>query len=48
MIVNQSWRIGKIAQTRNPFLAGLRNTLLRLVPERVNEAQIKNMLTVDF
>ncbi|MEI6412422.1 MAG: FAD-dependent monooxygenase [Bacteroidota bacterium] len=48
MIVNQSWRLGKVAQISNPILAGLRNTLLRLVPERINEAQVKSLLTVDF
>ncbi len=47
-IVNTSWRMGQIAQWSNPFLVALRNTLFRLIPERVNENQMKRVLEVDF
>ncbi|MBV6439729.1 MAG: monooxygenase [Haliscomenobacteraceae bacterium CHB4] len=47
-VVNNSWRLGKIAQLSQPWLAGLRNILFRLVPESVNERQLKALLEVDF
>lgn len=47
-IVNNSWRLGKIAQLSQPWLVVLRNALFRLVPERVNEQQLKALLKVDF
>lgn len=47
-IVNNSWQLGKIAQWSNPWLVSVRNTLFRLIPESVNERQLKNVLEVDF
>lgn len=47
-VVNRSWQLGKIAQLRNPFLAGFRNSLMRLVPESVNERQVRDLLAVRF
>lgn len=47
-VVNTSWRLGKLAQLSNPWLVSMRNTLLRLMPESVNEHQMKSLLTVDF
>jgi 2-polyprenyl-6-methoxyphenol hydroxylase-like FAD-dependent oxidoreductase len=47
-IVNRSWQLGKIAQLRNPILAGLRNSLMRLVPDSVNERQVRDLLAVHF
>lgn len=47
-IVNTSWRLGKIAQVSHPWLVALRNALFRLVPESVNERQLRALLTVDF
>lgn len=47
-IVNNSWRLGKIAQLSRPWLVALRNALFRLVPESVNERQLKTLLETDF
>ncbi|MBK8969032.1 MAG: FAD-dependent monooxygenase [Saprospiraceae bacterium] len=47
-IVNNSWTLGRMAQWQNPLLAALRNGLFRMVPGRVNEAQLEKVLTVDF
>lgn len=47
-IVNTSWTMGRIAQWSNPFLVALRNTLFRLIPERMNEQQLKRVLEVDL
>lgn len=47
-IVEQSWTLGKMAHWENPFLVSLRNNLLRLVPESVNERQMRAVLATDF
>jgi 2-polyprenyl-6-methoxyphenol hydroxylase-like FAD-dependent oxidoreductase len=47
-IVNRSWQIGKIAQLDNPILAWLRNMVMRLAPESMNERQVKALLAVEF
>ncbi|MBC6493002.1 FAD-dependent monooxygenase [Flavihumibacter stibioxidans] len=47
-IVELSWQMGKIAQTENPMLAGIRNTLFRLMPAAVNERQLKMLYEVEF
>jgi len=47
-IVENSWSLGKIAQWEKPLLVFLRNNLLRLVPERLNERQMRSVLTTDF
>jgi 2-polyprenyl-6-methoxyphenol hydroxylase-like FAD-dependent oxidoreductase len=47
-ITNTSWTIGKIAQTENKLLAGLRNFIFRLMPPSVNERQLKKLYDVDF
>lgn len=47
-IVNRSWALGKIAQLHNPYLAKLRNSVMRLVPQQVNEKQVKDLLAVEF
>lgn len=39
-MVNRSFALGKIAQVSTPWLAGLRNAALRLVPARANERQL--------
>lgn len=48
LIVNRSWQLGKIAQLSNPFLAGLRNFVFRMVPDSVNEKQVKDLLDVVY
>jgi 2-polyprenyl-6-methoxyphenol hydroxylase-like FAD-dependent oxidoreductase len=47
-IVNGSWQMGKIAQLGNPILARVRNSLFRMIPDRVNEKQMGKVLGVDF
>lgn len=47
-VTQQSRSIGKLAQLSNPFLVGLRNGLFRLIPERVNEKQLKRLYNVSF
>lgn len=48
MIVNSSWRLGKIAQAENRFVITLRDTLFRLMPQRLYEKQIEALYQVKF
>ena len=36
LVVNASWKIGKMAHVTNPFLAKARNLLMRTIPSRMN------------
>lgn len=45
-IVNTSHRVGKLAQVENRFLVRLRNALFRLLPESINERQLKQVLNI--
>lgn len=47
-IVNNSWSLGKIAQIENAWLANLRNQAFRLIPNSVNERQMRKVLEVSF
>jgi 2-polyprenyl-6-methoxyphenol hydroxylase-like FAD-dependent oxidoreductase len=47
-ITNTSWRIGKVAQIENKFLAQLRNMIFHNLPASINEKQFKKVYTVDF
>lgn len=47
-IVNQSQRLGKIAQLENPFLSWARNSLLRLTPQIILEKQLAQIYTIDL
>lgn len=47
-IVNTSNLLGKIAQWENNFMISLRNGLFRMLPEAVNERQLKKLYTVDL
>ena len=47
-IVNQSLRIGQVAQLQNRLLAGLRNQVFRLLPNSLNEKQLERLYAVDF
>ena len=38
-IVNNSWKFGKVGQLTNPLLIGMRNILIRMTPDRVNQKQ---------
>lgn len=48
LVVNDSWKLGRIAQLENPLLMKLRNLLLRLAPQSVAEKQIKFLIDVKF
>lgn len=45
-IINDSWRLGRVAQLENPVLMALRNAAIRLTPERVVENQFKSIFQV--
>jgi len=47
-ICNTSWRIGKIAQWENPFLIGMRNFCMKIMPNRMKQQQLNKLLSVDF
>ncbi|GAB3989537.1 FAD-dependent monooxygenase [Spirosoma daeguense] len=47
-VTNTSWRIGKAAQISNPLLASVRNGLLRILPNSINEKQLELLYRVDF
>ncbi len=47
-VVNDSWKLGRIAQLENPLLIELRNLLLRWTPQSVAEKQIKFIIDVKF
>lgn len=47
-VIRQSRLIGKIAQTDNPLLAKLRNTLLRISPASSREKQFEKLYNVTF
>lgn len=47
-IVNDSWRLGVIAQLDNPILEWLRNVALRLTPRAVADRQMKFLSDVTF
>lgn len=48
LIVNRSWQLGKMAQLANPLAVRLRNTVFRLIPDKLNERQVKALLDVEF
>ncbi|MCU0355727.1 MAG: FAD-dependent monooxygenase [Cytophagales bacterium] len=43
-----SWQIGKLAHVKNPFLAQVRNTVMRLLPDSVNNRQVAFLYDVAF
>ncbi|MFD1139709.1 FAD-dependent monooxygenase [Larkinella insperata] len=47
-IIENSRRVGQVAQLQNPVLATLRNGLFRMLPARVNERQLETLYKVDF
>lgn len=47
-IVKQSRRMGQIAQSGNPLVMGLRNTLLRLVPLSLQQKQLEKILNIEY
>lgn len=47
-IVQDSWRLGIIAQLENPLLMTLRNTFFRMIPRKVTQKQIETLYQVDL
>ncbi|MCB2377763.1 FAD-dependent monooxygenase [Hymenobacter sp. BT635] len=39
-IVNMSWQLGRMAQLENPVLVGVRNALMRCLPQAVSQQQM--------
>ncbi|HYH79222.1 MAG TPA: FAD-dependent monooxygenase [Longimicrobium sp.] len=48
MVVNTSWRFGKIVHLSNPLARGARNLLLRLTPESVGRRQSAALYRIDY
>lgn len=47
-IVNTSYQLGKIGQWKNPFLIRVRNTMMKLAPERITDKQLEFLYNVSF
>lgn len=47
-VVKSSWRLGKIAQSSNPFTIFIRNVITRIIPKSVVEKQNRKLFTVDL
>jgi 2-polyprenyl-6-methoxyphenol hydroxylase-like FAD-dependent oxidoreductase len=47
-ITTGSWRIGRVAQWRNPLLVKLRNAVVRATPPRVTEKQMHFLYDITF
>ena len=47
-IVNDSWRIGKVAQLESSFLTGIRNKAIQLTPPRISEKQVRFLMDVSL
>jgi 2-polyprenyl-6-methoxyphenol hydroxylase-like FAD-dependent oxidoreductase len=47
-IVNRSRMLGKMAQMEHPFAISLRNGLMRLIPDAVNEKQLEELYATAF
>ncbi|CAN5327126.1 FAD-dependent monooxygenase [soil metagenome] len=47
-IVNQSWRLGKIAQLENPLASSLRNLVFRSIPQGIYRKQVESIYNVSF
>ncbi|GHE43350.1 FAD-dependent monooxygenase [Sphingobacterium griseoflavum] len=47
-ITRTSWQIGQVAQWENPFLIAARNALMRILPEKLKQLQLRKLLNEDF
>ena len=47
-IVNLSWRLGKIAQLEHPFQIGIRNSLIRILPSKMQEKKLEFIFQPKF
>ncbi|WP_118975880.1 FAD-dependent monooxygenase [Taibaiella koreensis] len=46
-VVNTSWRIGKLAQLKNPWGIALRNMIMKATPARINSKQLEKIFALD-
>ena len=46
-LVEDSWRLGKVAQMETPFLCTLRNKMIQITPSALHYSRIKNLFEVD-
>lgn len=47
-IVNQSWRVGRLAQLENDLLRKVRDNAFRMLPKRTTLGQLKDLFEVSF
>ncbi|MFD1705614.1 FAD-dependent monooxygenase [Siminovitchia sediminis] len=47
-IVNVSWRIGKAVQLDHPLLINIRNSIMRMLPSKIQEKQLESVFQTDF
>ena len=47
-IVDLSWRIGKAAQIDNRLLISLRNSVMRMLPSKIQENKLESVFHTDF
>jgi len=45
-IVESSWKIGKIAHLSNPFLIGVRNQMIKIIPSSINKKQLQQIFKI--
>lgn len=43
MVVNLSWRLGKLSQIQNPTISAIRNVAMRLIPPKYNVSQTEKI-----
>lgn len=47
-IIRLSRRLGQLGQLNNPLLIGMRNGVLRMLPDGLNDSQLRKLYTVEF
>ena len=47
-VTNTSWVLGRMAQMENGLLCRMRNTIMRSLPEKFKQTQVRKVLKVDF
>lgn len=47
-VVNTSWKMGKIAENGSPLMSSLRNGMLRMLPRKMSEKQVRFLYDVRF
>ncbi|WMN12053.1 FAD-dependent monooxygenase [Marivirga salinae] len=46
-VVNQSWQIGKISHWKNPIGIAFRNSILKIIPEKLNLVQLEKLFQLE-